>query len=162
VEGRAVLSRYGIGQDANWAERPDFALLPAGQQAELRHEFGELLLVLSRAEILRNSPQDPAAVSAAIGWDVLAESCYPADQRPGCLVRQRAEWLALAPGAAAPLAEGPATDVDNYHDGVEAVMHGRYREALAKLTPFADRHSDHFMAWLLRGIGHDGVGQNSD
>src|SRR5262249_33591414 len=70
--------------------------------------------------------------------------------------------LALSPGAAAPLTEGPVIDVDEYHDGVDLMLAGRHREALAKLIPFSDRHFDHFMAWLLRGACHDGVGQNSD
>jgi tetratricopeptide (TPR) repeat protein len=75
--GRAVLADYGVGKDAAWTGRPDFRLLSDAEQAELRRELGELLLLLARAEALKH-PDDPAAGQE---WSRLADACYPADER---------------------------------------------------------------------------------
>jgi serine/threonine protein kinase/Flp pilus assembly protein TadD len=156
--GRKVLEKYGVGSDVAWADRPLFCKLPPDLQLELRREFGELIMLMSRGETIR----DAGAVQAAVGWNVLAEQCFPAGERPRALARQRAELLAKSPGSAEPLADTPPTELDAYYDGLETAARGRYAEALTKLVPFADRHPDHFMSWYVRGISHEGVGQMTD
>jgi tetratricopeptide (TPR) repeat protein len=54
------------------------------------------------------------------------------------------------------------SEADSYHDGLQDAVRGRYAEALAKLVPFTHHHPDHFMAWYVRGICHDGAGQRAD
>jgi serine/threonine protein kinase/Flp pilus assembly protein TadD len=159
IQGQAALARYGIGRDANWAEQPAFSLLSKDQQSELRREFGDVLLLLARAETLRGSPEDPTATRAALNWNLLAEQCLLENDRPRWLARQRAELLAVLPGAAAALTEGPETEFDAYHEALESAVRGEHGQALTKLIPFADRHSNHFMAWYVRGICHEEVGQ---
>ena len=160
--GKQVLSDYGIGRDPNWSEKPDFRLLSSTEQNELRNELGEMLLLLSRGELLRSSRANAEAVQAAMEWNRLAEECLPAERRPRWLAEQRADLLSLAPGIASPLAASVRGETDDYHDGLNDALRGRFADALAKLIPFTDRHSNHFMGWFIRGICHDGLGQMAD
>src|SRR5262249_33560198 len=137
-------------------------LLPPAEQRELRGEFGELLLLMARSELLRAAKDDPAAVESALRWNKLAETCFATDQRPRWLASQRAELLARQPGAADPLPADLHSELDPYHDGLQEAVRGHFSEALAKLVSFSNRHPDHFMAWYVRGVSHDGVGQLAD
>ncbi len=160
--GREALAAYDVDRDPDWQKRPMFQLLPKDQQTALRREFGELMLLLARCEVLRSSTGDAAAVRAGAEWNRSAEAMFPQDQRPQWLSRQRAEFLALAPGIASPLVNEKNSAIDLYHDGLEDAIRGRYAEALAKLLPFSHRHHDHFMAWFVRGVCHEGVGQKAE
>src|SRR5262249_23693379 len=135
-EGRAVLANYGIGHDADWTDHYAVRVLPAEQREELRSEFGELLLLMARADMLRGGPDDREAAGSALTWNRRAEECSPVDRRPHWLSRQRAELLARLPGAAEAIPEGPGSDLDPYHDGLAAAVQGRHVEALTALTPF--------------------------
>jgi eukaryotic-like serine/threonine-protein kinase len=160
--GHEALAAYDIDRDPDWQKAPLFQILSKDQQAELRREFGEMMLLLARCEMLRSPTGDEAAVRAAAEWNRTAEGVFPTDQRPQWLARQRAELLALAPGIASPLQSEFHSDVDFYHDGLQDALRGRYGEALGKLVPFTHHHPDHFMAWYVRGICHDGAGQRAD
>jgi serine/threonine protein kinase/Flp pilus assembly protein TadD len=162
ARGRAVLARYGLGDDPQWAGRPLFARLPADRQEPLRAALGEMLLAMTRAELLRAGDRDEGA-RAALRWNLLAEDCLSPERRPRLLARQRDDLRTLLPGEAVPTVEvGQGAESDPYHDGADAAMKGRYREALARLRPFTDAHPQHFPAWFVRGVCHDQLGQLPD
>jgi serine/threonine protein kinase/lipoprotein NlpI len=160
--GRKVLDEYQVAPDGRWKNGPLVRKLTEAQQSELRRELGELLLLLARGERLRASPGDTASFQAALQWNRMAETCFPADARPRWLSRQRAELLALSPGNAEPIPEGSGSELDAYHEGLEHASHNRYSEALTALVPFSERHHDHFMGWFVRGICHEGLGQMNE
>jgi serine/threonine protein kinase/tetratricopeptide (TPR) repeat protein len=159
--GQAVLDDYGVGTDDAWAERSRVTLLSADRQAALRQELGGTLLMFARVELARK-PGDKDAAAQALKWNRLAETCYPADARPKALATQRAALGKLLPGRTTPLPESAAAPVDAYYDGLDRLAAGKPNEALVQLVPFTDAHPDHFMAWYLRGICHEAVGQFPD
>ena len=68
----------------------------------------------------------------------------------------------LLPDQATALSEPPAAPIDAFHEGYEFAISGQPTQALLKLIPFTDEHPDHFMAWYVRGMCHETVGQFSD
>jgi hypothetical protein len=99
--GKQVLKSYDVGPNASWREQPMLALLPPAKRQELEKQLGELLLLFSRGELIKASPNDSAAMRSALEWNRLAETCFAHDQRPEWLARQRQELLERSPGAAA-------------------------------------------------------------
>jgi len=159
--GQAVLDDYGVGTDKEWAEKSRVTLLSADRQAALRQELGGTLLMFARVELARK-PGDTDAAARALTWNRLAETCYPADARPKFLATQRAALIKLLPDRAAAVPEPAAAPVDAYYDGLDRLAAGKPNEALVQLVPFTDAHPDHFMAWYLRGVCHEAVGQFPD
>lgn len=160
--GQTVLDDYGVGTDDTWAERSRVTLLSADQQAALRQELGGTLLMLARVEVARKPTGDKDAAAVALKWNRLAEQCYPAEARPKFLATQRATLLKALPGEAAALTEPPAAKIDAFYEGLDLAASGEPTRALLKLTPFTDGQPDHFMAWYLRGVCHEAVGQFPD
>jgi tetratricopeptide (TPR) repeat protein len=159
--GQAVLDDYEVGTDVRWVEKSAVTLLSADQQAALRQELGGTLLMFARVELARK-PGDRDAAAAALKWNQLAEQCYLADGRPKFLATQRAALLKVLPDQATALPEPAAAPVDAYYDGLDRLAAGKPNEALVKLIPFTDAHPDHFMAWYLRGVCHEAIGQLPD
>ncbi len=54
--GTTVLQNYGLGEDAHWIQRPGFRLLEDSEQARLRHDLGELLILMTRADSCDTRP----------------------------------------------------------------------------------------------------------
>lgn len=159
--GQAIISEYGVATDAEWTKRSKVQLLSDEQQTALRQELGNTLLMFARVELARQ-PGDLTAAEAALKWNRLAENCYPADYRPKLLVKQRSALVTLLPDQATPLQESPATSIDEFHEGYELAVSGQPTQALLKLIPYTDEHPDHFLAWYVRGMSHEAVGQQPD
>jgi eukaryotic-like serine/threonine-protein kinase len=166
--GNAVLQRYAIGVNPDWAKRPLFDRLPDEQKQQARAELGEMLLLMVRANQIRARDAVDADVRAqslrqALEWSRLAEDCYPVGARPRLLARQRAQLLEALPGESSRFTVAPAengsSEFDAYHDSVAAAMDGSYGDALALLLPFTQDHPGHFQAWFVRGLCHDMLGQ---
>ncbi|HEX3152128.1 MAG TPA: protein kinase [Gemmataceae bacterium] len=156
-----LLERYGVGHNAEWEAQPGVALLAAEQRADLKANFGELLILMTRVEIQH---QGPDGVTAGLRWNHLAESMFAESERPATIDRQRRELDRRQSGTDLP-AEVPAEsprDADLYFDGLDHAIAGRSRDALLLLTRFCNRHPDHFQAWFARGICHDALGQSAD
>ena len=160
--GRGVLDDYGVGTAENWAERSQVRLVSAAQQAALRRELGGTLLMFARVEMARKPAGDKDAAAAALRWNQMAVDCYPADARPRFLARQRTALLKVVPELAEALPEPPADPIDAFYDGLDLAAAGKPTDALRKLIPFTDDRPDHFMAWYLRGVCHEAVGQFPD
>lgn len=157
--GQTAIDEYGVANNADWLSQSKVQLLPPDQQLALRMELGNTLLMLARVELARKPAGDLAAAEAALKWNQLAESCYPADVRPRYMVKQRAALVTLLPDQATRLEEKPATPIDTFHEGYELAVSGQLKEALSKIVPYTDENPDHFMAWYVRGFCHEGVGQ---
>ncbi len=149
-QARAVLANYAVGDDPGWAERPNVALLDADEGRDLRVHLGEVLVLLTRAD-LRDGGRGEAG-----RWNALAADAFPPDARPAVVERLRRE-LAGDPGPA------PAsTDADSYFDALDLVARAKYADALALLGGFCERHPDHFGAWFLRGTCRDALGRHAE
>jgi serine/threonine protein kinase/tetratricopeptide (TPR) repeat protein len=167
-QGKEIVRKYQIEPTAAWLEQPLVARLPRDEQHRLRLEFGEMLLFMARGEQIRANDAGggetrEAGLRAALRWNELAAACYPPDQLPAFLLEQRSELIsALPPDASIGLAAASsgASEYDAYHTGVAHAMAARYREALALLVPFAEKHPLHYQSWFVRGICHDAVGQD--
>ena len=167
--GRAVLSRYGVGGDPLWMTQPLFARLPWELQTRLRFDLAELLLFMARGEQLRatdsaDDRQRADGLRTALRWNYLASECYPDGEVPRVLIRQRNDLLVLLPdvpeqGTEPFVQTEIVTDYDRYHEGADCAMAGRYREALNWLRPFTEEHPQHFQAWFVRALCHDRLGQ---
>jgi eukaryotic-like serine/threonine-protein kinase len=160
---QAAFDEYSVETDTDWANKSRVQLLSAEQQLALRQELGGTMLMLARVELARKPAGDQAAAEAAWKWNRLAADCYPADERPKLLARQRAVLATVLPKEVTPIADSPnIAPIDAFHDGYELAMSGQPAEALLKLIPFTDLHPDHFLAWYVRGVCHEAVGQYPD
>jgi tetratricopeptide (TPR) repeat protein len=165
--GREELDKYGIGTDPDWMNKNLFVRLSEDERRELRQEFGEMLLFMSRGEQIRaNDSADQereSGLRSALRWNSLAISCYTADQLPRMLFEQRKKLLKSLSlqGDDTPTESVPATaDYDAYHNAVEHATEGGYREALALLSPFCEEHPRHYQSWYVRGYCHEHLGEN--
>jgi tetratricopeptide (TPR) repeat protein len=152
--GQVILKDYGVETEAGWTNQPRFILLSADQQRALRRELGGVLLMFARVELARKPDADKAAAEAALKWNLLAEECFAADDRPQMLAKQRAKLLELLPGTALPLEKPAAVPIDVVYEGYELTVSDKAAEALEKLVPFTEEFPDHFLAWFLRGACH--------
>ena len=163
--GKGVVGRYGMSDDADWEARPQFALLDPAKQAELKTAAAQVLVLMTRAELVRGA-NSPEALTAAEGWNALAAKLFPEDTRPGVVARHREEIAALRAGRPAPklppVSADSVADRDLYFDGLDLTTTDRFPEAVALLSRFCDNHPDHFLAWFARGLCHDTLGQPAE
>jgi eukaryotic-like serine/threonine-protein kinase len=156
--GRTVLDRYQVADDAEWESRPGFALLDLPQRQELRSGFGELLILMTRYEMLK----DPPAAASGLRWNQLARVMFAEGERPAVIARQGAELQGRDAAAAAPPVAASTNTIDLYFDGLDHATAGHARDALPYLTRFCGSKPNHFQAWFARGICHDALGQFAD
>jgi serine/threonine protein kinase/Tfp pilus assembly protein PilF len=168
--GTAVLDRYGIGDDPDWMKQPLFARLSEDEQKQLRLELGEMLLFMTRGEEMRAGDAagqlgKETGIRRALRWNHLAANCYPADQLPRKLFEQNTKLAKALPrdavNEASVLKTGPTNaEYDDYHDGVDRAMTGRFREGLELLGRFTETHPRHYQSWFARGVCHEHLGEN--
>ncbi|MDB5308528.1 MAG: pknB 11 [Gemmataceae bacterium] len=159
-----VLDRYAVTTDPGWEARPAVALLDPAQKAALKAALGEILVLMTRAEIQRAGP-DPGVAAEAGRWNELAGLMFTVGDRPTVIDRQREELEHLRAGIPPPSRlpkPGPAREADLYFDGLDLATAGRYQDALRLLTPSCARRPDTFLAWFARGVCHDALGQSAD
>jgi eukaryotic-like serine/threonine-protein kinase len=158
ARAQGLLSQYGVGTDPRWAERASMHLLSAGQQRVLRQEFGSVLMMIAGAELKQRPAGDLTAAAAALKWNRLAEECLPPDCRPRILVSQREQLVKLLP-TSAPLIDDSAATEDAFYDAYELSLNGKPAVALEMLTAYTEDHLGHALAWVVRGMCHEAVGQ---
>ena len=170
ANGKSIIEKYGIDEDSQWLQRPQVSRLTSDRQKEVRREFGEMLLLMAQGEQkLSGDSGDPKLrkdeLRTALHWNALAANCYPDGQIPHLLVRQRYELLESLPEEAnrfGKIESNESAETAPYHEGVEAAMEGRYREALEVLKPFTLRHPRHFHSWFVRGMCHEQIGEYAE
>ena len=165
VLAKAVLSRYELDTAANWEERPGIRRLDPPQQSELKARFGEVLILMTRAEAQKGN-YAPAALETAGRWNELACTLFDDSERPGVIARHRAELKARLTGQPLPPLPNPnpalARDADLYFDGRDLAAAGRLRQGLDYLARYCQRHPTHFQAWYARGLGHQWFNQHTE
>jgi tetratricopeptide (TPR) repeat protein len=88
---RRALARYGVLDRAAWDSLPDLAALPPDERGQVRSDFRELLLLLSRGSRLRATAADrEARFAEACRLNELAEACASGPES------LRAVWLQRA------------------------------------------------------------------
>src|SRR5262249_23945486 len=88
-QGFQALERYQVLDNPPWLEAPGVRRLSPTEQERLRQDAGELLLLLARATLLEAARPREEALQVALRLNRLAESCYPAEQVPQVLWKQR-------------------------------------------------------------------------
>lgn len=166
-ECRQALNRYGVLNNAAWAESAAVRKLPPDEQTALRKDVGELLFLASRGTELLAVGDDRASLETALALNARAESHHPDGDVPRALWLQRAAILERLGRAeeARTLSENAATGPlksarDHYLLGAEHAVHGRFREAIPLLNEASRLDPKHYWAWFLLGFCHDGLAQD--
>jgi serine/threonine protein kinase/tetratricopeptide (TPR) repeat protein len=167
---RAALDRYQVLTDKAWRRRPLVTALPPAERTALEGEVGELLLLLSRAvgrAAAPGSPDETEQLREALGHNERAESCFPPEEAPPVLWRQRADLLRRlgetdeASACAARGQEAPRTLRDSYLEGWGLLTQRKYADAVAVLEPATRRGAQHFWTWFLLGLSYDALGDDA-
>jgi serine/threonine protein kinase/tetratricopeptide (TPR) repeat protein len=159
---RAALARYHAADDPRWRERPGVSLLPPAEQASLRADVGEALLLLARV----TARDDPAG---AVRLNRQAEAEFPPDGAPAALWRLRADLVdrtgdAAAAAAADRRAAAPAAPSAQaaYLDGSDRAIAGRYADAIPPLEEACWLDPAHPAATFTLGFCYDAVGRDAE
>jgi len=171
--GRQALANYQVLGNATWQEQPALRHLSVANQAKLRTELQDLLLLLARANLLRAAARDATSKEKQLGTardlNNLAEALAEDAAVSQALLAQRAELLKLLgqPEEAARLhrraEQTPLrTPRDHYLAGSERLAQGRYREALPLLLVAAEAEPQNFWARLVLGLCYDALAQDQE
>ncbi len=159
---RAALGLYHAADDPQWHEGRGVRLLPPAEQASLRADVGEALLLLARV----TARDDPAG---AVKLNQQAEAEFPTDRVPAALWRQRADLHERAGDATAAAearrrAEEPsATSAQAaYLDGSDRAVAGRFADAIPALEEACRLDPTHPAATFTLGFCYDAVGRDAE
>jgi serine/threonine protein kinase/tetratricopeptide (TPR) repeat protein len=171
-QGREALAGYGV-LDAAGPDSSTLRYLTVEEQAEMRKNASELLVLLARGAALRAANESDAAVrqslvSEALCFNERAE-VFRSDSDSRVLRSQRAELLGLLGReeesrklAAEALSTPLRTAADHYLVAAEYAAAGRYREALSLVEKVTDEDPQDYWAWFLRGVCHDHLVQGKE
>jgi eukaryotic-like serine/threonine-protein kinase len=161
---RRALARYGLPDQSAWERTPAFANLPPDEQAEVRGDCGELLLLLVRPVSLRAA--GGVGLEEALRLNALAETCFREADSQRVLVWQRARLVRLAGReeearelSARAEAAPPRARRDYFLLGGEKAGQGHLREALRLLREAGRLAPDRAAVWTARGACHAALGQ---
>jgi eukaryotic-like serine/threonine-protein kinase len=173
-EGHQALAIYHVLDNPSWERQPAVSRLSAANQAKLRAEMQDLLLLLARATLLQAGAVQDASdreerLREALHFNELAESVTPDEPACQALLAQRAELMQLLgdPSEARRLRAQAKeaqlrTPRDYYLAGAEHVAQGRYGDALPLLQNAAERDPQDFWSQLLLGLCYDGLSRDAD
>jgi tetratricopeptide (TPR) repeat protein len=172
--GRQALANYQILGNSPWQEQPAVRHLSVANQAKLRTDVQDLLLLLARANLLRATAATEASdkerqLGTARDLNDLAEAIAQDAPASQALLAQRAELMKLLGQReeAAQLQKRAAqtplrTPRDHYLAGSERLAQGRYREALPLLLVAAEAEPQNFWARLVLGLCYDALAQDQE
>ena len=163
-----IVSNYGVDPDGRWLAAPKVARLNDGERRELLAELGDTFLI--RAETERQfgaDRQDGAGRDRALKWNHLAETCFvKLGTVPDRLRSQRDEIENDRPKLAkkkvlsdAELAAMDAADL--YAAASDLFSAGEHRQSLRHLDALTGRDPSHFMAWHLKGLSQEALGDTA-
>jgi serine/threonine protein kinase/Flp pilus assembly protein TadD len=173
-QGYHALAIYHALDNPAWARQSAVTRLSAANQAKLRAEMQDLLLLLARATLLQaTAVHDPSQreeqVRAALHLNELADSLTPDETACQALLAQRAELMKLLGDEAearrlrARATEAPLrTPRDYFLAGSERVAMGHYGEALPLLQNAAEQDPQNFWTQLLLGLCYDGLSRDAE
>lgn len=147
-----VLATYQVLNDPAWFDVPQVRRLSATEQARLREEVGELLLLWARA-VIQEGPEHRAE---ALKLNALAAACFPADAVPATVQRQHA---ALAGDRPSPPLDMRAADSLSPRELALAATDLTLRRDFAGAQQLLERAArgepQQFTLWLDLAICHE-------
>ena len=167
---RQALNHYGVVEQEDWQEGPQFQNLPTAEQRQTREDVGELLFLaaaiegLKRDSTARGTANETSSqgdhLLQAIDLNRRAEKCYPADSVPGGVWRQRRRVLPSDKGKAAEAKEliakadarPPKSARDFAMAACELMSQRRFQAALPLWQHASALDSQNIWAWY--GLGH--------
>lgn len=169
---RRILDRYHVPDNAHWFNAPIVQRLPVEQQAWLRLEMGEILLLWSRL----NAPtingvgnRDPSVLQESLRLNRMAENCFQGGPTPRVLWAHRAEIYRLlgdqdAEADARAEAEAPGTPIprDLVWQAAEKMMQRRFGEARELLQQAAQLEPQNLRIWIDTGFCCEHLGRHAD
>ena len=175
---RKLIAAYKLTAETPWTDAPEFRLLQASQQTQLKNRFGELLFLMSSAahwlssESEKSEPASGTSVSAAphrvddvdaLRYHQLAVSCYTAGNIPCALFDQQRELyehygldLQIQPIGSAEEGDSAA---DRVSEGTYLLMHNRVHSALKIFEELGRQLPSDFQIWFRLGMCRYGTGQ---
>jgi len=167
-----TLDRQRLDARGDWTSESWAARLTPAEQAEVRGQVAELVLLVARARVFRadrsgSEAQRRVALEWAVRWLGRAERLDPAP--PGALYGDRARYLsALGRGDLAARDRGlerrtpPATSRDFALLGSALLSGGDVGRAEAALARAVDLDPRAFWAWFALGHAHAEAGRHLD
>jgi eukaryotic-like serine/threonine-protein kinase len=171
---RSALGMYGVLDNPSWQKAPAVRRLSPADQALLRKNAGELLMLMAQAVALQAENPGEGSTRAdrlaeALRLNELAETIDDSDQPSRALWTQRAELNRLlghseeAAKLRAQAQEIPVrTSADHYLIAAEMIAKGRVHEPVPLLMEATEQDPQDFWAWFLLGVCHDQLAQSSD
>ncbi len=159
TEVRQALAQYGLPERTDWRNGPWVATLTSADEGRLRVRLGELMGLLTLAELGRADAKNNADhVQALKNLSDAQMDLFPADGRPHYWWKQREQILKLAgdesaASAAASAASNAAiaSPLDRYLTALDLYRNDRFAACMAVLQPLTKSDAQHFGAWLLLG-----------
>jgi tetratricopeptide (TPR) repeat protein len=172
--GRQALKAYDVLDNPSWQESLAVRNLSGADQALLRRNAAELLLLLARGISLQAlNESDLSArkklVARALDLNTQAEACCGRMKAARALLTQRADLTSLlgrereaqqlrARARATPLRAA----ADRYLVAAEHIAKGRVHQALPLLSAATEQDPQDFWGWFLRGVCHDHLAQGDE
>jgi serine/threonine protein kinase/Tfp pilus assembly protein PilF len=169
-QAQQALKRYRLPDDDGWQHRPAVVNLPAEERKQLQGSVGDLLFVMARSTTLATEANRDSSpnLADALEWNQSAEHCYPEDQIPAALWRQRGELLARLGKGDADIFKRRADEqtLDYARDyfllGYLNWTEGNHRSALKLLEKATFKDPQNYLTWFVRGQCHDSLQQNGE
>lgn len=162
-----ALGMYQVIQNSNWQEGEYWRRLDRNKRQELSETIRELLLVTGSGYV-RVSPDDPAAVRAALNLVTIAQEILQLPKSKALLM-DRARYLSLlkmdaaARDATAQAETAPAVSAHDIY--MLATAHARYRtvegyrEAVKLLTKAIELSPRHYWSYFQRALCQQELGE---
>jgi serine/threonine protein kinase/Flp pilus assembly protein TadD len=159
-----IVASYGVDVGGGWLRGPKVARLTDGERGELLTELGNTFLIRAEAERQFGEDRaDAAGQQRALKWNEFAKTCFAKlGPLPDRLRSQRdaidrgKKTEAAKPRTDAELAAMDAADL--YAAASDLFSTGEHREALRHLAELTARDPAHYMAWHLKGMSQEQVG----
>jgi serine/threonine protein kinase/Tfp pilus assembly protein PilF len=165
---RRALDRYEVLTNPVWQQAAAFRRLPPEDQGQVRADAGELLFLL--AALAADAEADPSGPDSqlrrALDLNSRAESCYPQDEVPTAVLRQRAALVRrLGEPAEAErlMARAETTPLRTPRDhcllACAYATQGRFRQALPLWQEASFRDPQNVWTWYGLGNCYDRLGR---
>lgn len=152
-----IVSRYAIDAEGSWLQTPEVTRLNDVERSSLLSTLGQTMWIM--AESCRQQAadsRDPRAHEDSDHWQLLARQCFDRAGRTPMALRAGGKPVELH----AQQDLGGLDDADLYSLASDVVTVGRYRDGLRFLKELTGRDPAHFLGWFMRGLCHEGLGQD--
>jgi serine/threonine protein kinase/Tfp pilus assembly protein PilF len=163
----ALVSNYGLPDDADWQKREDVRRLPEHDLLSLKGELGEMLLLLAQAQWLdaegRPESDRREIAAAASKLNAAARSCYTPGSVPEFLEQQSSELARFLGEQEEPTSPRETSRGADAHElflnGAAEVARGRYATAVDHLKRTIEEQPGHASAHFCLAYCRQQLGQ---